>query len=211
MKHKFLKHIILIAIIAILFFGCKPEIIYYEIPEELLAYVDYPFGTYWKYQDSISGDTTEVKLTKRIFTEKFLWNDESNIYIDELKQKFSKDSIEYYANSFFGSTDLETYFYSGVEFTFSLNCINLSFSNKACYEPRPILVDTIVIENKTYSDILIIISNNKTKKIYFEKNIGTIRIEEYENGTYINGVLIQENLLRVENLIETNANQKNNI
>jgi len=197
-------------ILVMLFCNCRDKTIYYKIPEDLLAYVDFLVGTYWKYQDSISGDTNKIELTKRGLRTNIPFEFETNAICDELFQTFMKnDSIEFSGFVIMTSAN-GTYFYENEHknISFSLSCFEKNENQYQCYEPLPVYKDLILINNITYTNVIIFYSYEMKIKFYWAKDVGLIRTEEYESASDINGLLIQENLLRVENLIETNANTK---
>ena len=170
--------LVAITLLVMLFGNCRDKTIYYKIPEELLAYVDFPVGTYWKYQDSIFGDTNNIELTKNGLRTNIPFEFETNAICDELFQTFMKnDSIEF-SGFVIMTTAKGTYFYENEHknISFSLSCLEPIEIQYQCYEPLPVYIDKMLVANIYYDDVLIFYSYDRKIKFYWAKSIGLISV-----------------------------------
>jgi hypothetical protein len=114
---------LVIAIIFIVFYGCKKKVQTTPISSELLAAFNYQLGTYWIYRDSISGEIDSFFVTSNVpgayvngggnYTINQIYISISQININSITFDTSKWAMEYQANmidlKFYESNMLDYY------------------------------------------------------------------------------------------------------
>lgn len=89
-------------------YSCFKEFPTYYIPEEMKTYIDFPEGSYWIYEDSLSGRIDSVYLLER--TSRIMSDDAFQIKYEHLSQRHFFSAID---DIYKGWTD--------VDFTYSSN------------------------------------------------------------------------------------------
>ena len=171
MKSKFP---LLILIISILFLAssCKKKPTYY-MPQEFKDYVDFPVGSYWVYEDSVSGIKDSIYLYGRNLTIYELNNFYCNC--EKLEQNFySSYNNHLRAQSWLISDDPSFYVYRGYGYYTMRKNGNVEYI---------INYDSLKIIDEWYKNVYCIYNyaNDKTY-YYWVKYIGLIKKENADSS-----------------------------
>jgi len=145
--------------------------------QEFKDYVDFPVGSWWVYEDSITGKIDSLTLTYSQY--KILDNDNDDYQNEDLYQKFKcGDSV---LTVLSGCDDLARCFLIGNGFK-SIIYFFQSESGSSYFQPYNIEIisnsDTMVINGYEYYDVVCIRENRITGKFfYWSKNIGLVKIK----------------------------------
>ena len=169
------KLIYLICIISILCIAsnCKKELPTYYMPQEFKDYVDFPVGSYWIYEDSITGAIDSVCLIEREF--EIVRNSNSDYKAEYLVQKFNNGGT---IQAFAIETNPIEYELIGVH-----NHVDYNFFYKKNLKPGMTsrtglkyanCLDSINIKNNTFYQVKKFIYNETIN--YWAKKVGCIYI-----------------------------------
>ena len=163
---------LILAIICCLASSCKKRPTYY-MPKEFKDYVDFPVGSYWIYEDSVSGIKDSIYLYGRNLTIYELNNFYCNC--EKLEQNFySSYNNHLRAQSWLISDDPSFYVYSGYGYY---------AMRKNCNVEYIINYDSIKILDEWYKNVYCIYNyaNDKTY-YYWVKHIGLIKKENVDSS-----------------------------
>jgi len=171
MKSKFP---LLILIISILFLasGCKKKPTYY-MPQEFKDYVDFPVGSYWIYEDSVSGIKDSIYLYGRNLT---IYEFEQNYFnYERLEQNFySSYNNHLRAQSCLFSDDPSFYEYSGYGYYAMRKNWNVEYIIK---------YDSLKILDEWFKNVYCIYTYVDNKIYYYwVKHIGLIKKENADSS-----------------------------
>ena len=163
---------LILAIICCLASSCKKRPTYY-MPQEFKDYVDFPVGSYWVYEDSVSGIKDSIYLYGRNLT---IYECEHNYCnYEKLEQNFySSYNNHLRAQSWLISDDTSFYVYSGYGYY---------AMRKNCNVEYIINYDSIKIIDEWYKNVYCIYNyaNDKTY-YYWVKHIGLIKKENVDSS-----------------------------
>ncbi len=171
MKTKFYLFILMISIL-FLASNCKKKPTYY-MPQEFKDYVDFPVGSYWVYEDSVSGIKDSIYLYGRNLT----IYEPDNFYFkcEELEQNFySSYNNELRAYSCLLIDDPSFYEYCGYGY----------YTTKANWNVEYIInYDSLKILDEWFKNVYCIYTYAKNKIYYYwVKNIGVIKKENADSS-----------------------------
>jgi len=177
-KKQFRAKAILLMFILVLGFtalSCRKNPPTYYIPQDLKDYCMFPVGSWWVYEDSISGEKDSIVLVEQ--GARIYWKE--NYYNEELFQEFF--SSHYGELKSYGTIDWANprnneyiYVYTG-----GGGLISFFGTVKSEYIDD-LFFETIVINDVSYSEIKYFHSSqypSLNTKTYWGKNIGAIRKE----------------------------------
>ncbi|MDI6832759.1 MAG: hypothetical protein QMD02_02790 [Bacteroidales bacterium] len=172
MKSKFLLFILIISIL-FLASGCKKKPTYYML-QEFKDYVMYPVGSYWVYEDSISGNIDSINL---IDYKIYIFDPEHTCYCnyEKLEQNFySSYNNHLHAQSWLDMDDPSFYEYSGYGYFTMRKTWNVEYIIK---------YDSLKILDEWYKNVYCIYTYAKNKIYYYwVKNIGVIKKENVDSS-----------------------------
>lgn len=155
----------------------EPEKPIYYMSQEFRDYVDFPVGSWWVYEDSITGDIDSLSL---IYSEYMIINDPQIDYqFEHLSQRYKcEDSILAVSAS---CEDTGLSYLSGNGFK-SIIYFFLSESGYSNFPPYNLELisnsDTMVINGVEYYDVVCIRAiGQNTYLYYWSKNIGLVKIK----------------------------------
>jgi hypothetical protein len=156
----------------------------YYMPQDFKDYVMYPVGSYWIYEDSVSGDIDSIYLLS-YETYIFETGHSSSFNYERLEQTFYSS---YWLKQCLGISMVEyntnplIYIYKGLLGYYFGDCnvgTNIQHGEYLAYS------DSLKINNKWYKTVKCFsyTYNQKFSKYYWSKDIGGIRKEEYTSST----------------------------
>jgi len=161
--------------ISILFLAsnCKKKPTYY-MPQEFKDYVDFPVGSYWVYEDSISGNIDSIYL---IDYKTYIFDPQHTCYCyyEILEQNFySSYNNHLRAQSWLDMDDPSYYEYSGYGYFTMRKNWNVEYI---------INYDSLKILDEWFKNVYCIYTYAKNKIYYYwVKNIGVIKKENADSS-----------------------------
>jgi hypothetical protein len=142
------------------------------MPQEFKDYVDFPVGSYWIYEDSVSGIKDSIYLYGRNLT--IYEFDRNYCYYEKLEQNFySSYNNQLRAKSWLEMDDPSFYEYSGYGYYTMRKTWNVEYI---------INYDSLKILDEWYKEVKCLCRNNigwnNDLIYYWAKDIGVIRKEE---------------------------------
>jgi len=155
----------------------EPEKPIYYMSQEFKDYVDFPVGSWWVYEDSITGEIDSISL---IYSEyEIIYNHDLDYQFENLTQRYRcKDSTLVVSAS---CEDTGLSYLSGNGFK-SIIYFFLSESGYSYFQPYNLelisVSDTLVINGVEYYDVVCIRAiGQNTYLYYWSKNIGLVKIK----------------------------------
>ncbi len=186
--------ILTIVLLPVLLFACN-RIFTEKIPDEIKPYIMFPEGSYWVYQDSVTGSIDTVTLTSQ-YTEN-AFSDFSGKRVENLYQEYFssyRDTI-FYGVSYWGDPEIfeleiHIFFYGEIGEDINNAYIELIIENFQPYNKKTFVIKTLNSRHEKYKRV-----NYWTEDVGITKQIDNF----YFDGSY-NDTLI------VKNLIDYNIN-----
>lgn len=176
---------VLTVFLLLVFSNCKrqpKESDIIHLPQEIYDYVMFPVGSYWVYQDSISGVKDSLSLDFQQVIEKQTSN--LDAYYDRLEQTFTS-SIRgnIYSSAYLSVKDPAVY-----EYCNSIGSFSAPTENVIMLGGNVSSSDSLTINNITFFNIKMFTSGNGsvTVRSFWAYHIGLIRYENSEDTTVYN-------------------------
>lgn len=169
------KTLLLLAIAWLLIIGtnCKKEKPTYYMPQEFKDYVMFPEGSYWIYEDSITGNIDSIFLLE---SNTLIFNfDKNGLKYEKLIQSFFSSQmidIQLKGESYLWVSDAKFYEYQG--------------PGKFLLYGQGITYDSLNIMNQIYYNVYMPKSENNwiDAEFYWVKHVGLIK-KKYNNKNWI--------------------------
>jgi len=148
----------------------------YNMPQDLKDYCMFPVGSWWVYEDSISGEKDSIVLMEQNIY--FPYSNNKTYYFESLDEKFYFSNT----NSINGSL-CEVYITSPLTYVY-IRGRSMYYSTDEGFtgkiDVKIEYLDSLNINNTTYYNIKIFDVYNRKSISYWAKNIGIVKLVDKE-------------------------------